>query len=56
MHWNNDRRLTSAELPVASSLTDLDETSSNECRDNLGSTYDRERRIQAESWNVVTVG
>lgn len=41
---------------MASSLADLNETSSDQCLDNLDPAYDRGRRIQAESWNVVTIG
>jgi len=56
VHQHDDRGIAMTELPVTSSLADLGETSSDKCLDNLGPTYDGERRIQAESWNVVTVG
>jgi hypothetical protein len=37
-------------------LADLEETSSDECIDNLGPAYNGERWVHAESWNVVTIG
>jgi len=56
VHRDDDRGIAVTELPVTSPLADLEETSSDECLDNLGPAHDRERRIQAESWNVMTVG
>ena len=56
MHRDDDRGIAVTELYVTTSLTDFDEARNDERLDNLGSAYDREGRIQAESWNVVTVG
>ncbi len=56
MHRDDDRGIAVTELPVTSPLADLEETSSDECLDNLGPAYNGKRRIQAEIWNVVTIG
>ena len=56
MHRHDHRCRTSPQLAMAPSLTDVNEAGTDECLDNLGPSYDGERRIQAESWNVVTVG
>ena len=56
MHRHDDRGITISKLYVTTSLTDFDEARNDECLDNLGPAHDGERRIQAESWNVVTVG
>ena len=56
MHRDDDRGIAVTELSVASSLADLEETSSDECIDNLGPAYNGERWVHAESWNVVTIG
>lgn len=56
MHRHDDRGFTISKLHVTTSLTDFDEARDDECLDHISTADDRERRVQADSWNVVTVG
>ena len=53
---NDDGQVCLAQLHVTSALTDSRESSVDERVDRICSADDRERRVHAESWNVVTIG
>jgi hypothetical protein len=56
MEGHDDGHPLSAQLDMAASLTNLDESFTEQDADDSGSTKNRKRWTHAESWKVVTIG